>query len=338
MQSDWSPLEAAERKMSLVMHLAGLVPSLFFCIYHISYGELWFGLTVVPCASMLLVSLYFICTDQNDQRYKLFDRLFLMLACVPVLAAMLDHDLHGEYFVQALILACFLNLPTMLAERFVMAVTLIAVGIGFWRFGDQEGLRFAIGLIALHIFAWGVARIVVQQNNELHELAFRDSLTKAYNRRALFDELFKAQKHYQRSRQTATIIMLDLDNFKQVNDQYGHPVGDEVLCWFVQKLQQDTRANDRVFRYGGEEFLILLGGTSMEQAYSVSEKLRHSIANDESTPHGSSITFSAGLAEIKPGEDIDTWITRADNGLYHAKHAGRNQTWLAPSTPAGFDI
>ncbi|WP_137674213.1 GGDEF domain-containing protein [Agarivorans sp. Toyoura001] len=337
MVSDWSPAEFTERKMSLVMHLAGLIPCIYFSYVHLFGGVFWYGLVVLPCTFAILVSLFLLFTQPDSQSYKIADVWFLLLAIPPVLLALTRHDMHGEFFVPPLILACFIHLPLKVAERLVLAVSIVAVVLGVNHLGIHQGIRFGIGILATHIFAWGLARVLVKQHNELKDLAFKDSLTRCYNRRALFDELLKAKQQDKRSGIKAAIVLLDLDHFKQVNDQLGHNVGDQVLVWFAHFLQQNTRVNDRVFRYGGEEFLILFHDADFDMAYKTSEKLVSTIAKIIA-PEQLSVSFSAGISVIKDGESIDDWIQRADMALYQAKQAGRNQTWPSQFSSAEVTI
>ncbi len=326
MVTGWSPVEYTERKMSLVMHLAGFIPSAYFTLFHLLFGITWFGLIVLPCALAVLISLFLLFSQPDSQRYKTADVWFLLLAIPPVLVALTHPQMHGQYFVPALILACFIHLPLYVAERLVFSVSLAAIILGLQHLGLHQGMRFAIGVVASHIFAWGLARVLVKQNVELKELAFMDSLTRCYNRRALFDELQKAKQQYKRSEIDCSLIMLDLDHFKQINDRHGHQLGDQILLWFSQFLQQHTRFNDRVFRYGGEEFIILLHDAKFEMAYQTSEKLLNKLAKQHG-PKELSVGFSAGIACCNGTESIDDWLERADQALYQAKQAGRNQTW-----------
>jgi diguanylate cyclase (GGDEF)-like protein len=326
MVAGWSPVEYTERKMSLVMHLAGFIPSAYFTIFHLLFGITWFGLIVLPCTLAVLISLFLLFNQPESQRYKTADMWFLLLAIPPVLVALTQSQMHGQYFVPALILACFIHLPLYVAERLVFAVSLAAIILGMQHLGLHQGLRFTLGVIASHIFAWGLARVLVKQNIELKELAFMDSLTRCYNRRALFDELQKAQQQYKRSKIHCSLIMLDLDHFKQINDQHGHPLGDQILLWFSRFLQQHTRVNDRVFRYGGEEFIILLHDADFDMAYQTSEKLLAELIN-QPAPKELKVSFSAGIASFNGKESIDDWLERADQALYQAKQAGRQQTW-----------
>ena len=121
------------------------------------------------------------------------------------------------------------------------------------------------------------------------------------------------------------VIMLDLDHFKRVNDTYGHAVGDEVLQYLAEKIKFHARTQDVCCRYGGEEFIILLPHTTVEEAFHIAESLREDLAQTVS-PCGDVVTMSAGVAEISETADApERVIELADRALYRAKEAGRNR-------------
>jgi diguanylate cyclase (GGDEF)-like protein len=162
---------------------------------------------------------------------------------------------------------------------------------------------------------------------EVQSLALTDPLTGLQNRRSLFElgriEFARAE----RMGRPFCCMMLDLDHFKQVNDTYGHPVGDMVLQEFAQRSMKSVREIDLVGRYGGEELIILLPETDKERAMMVAERLRASIAaNPIQTPNGDvPITVSIGVAAMDQyTTQLETLIARADQAVYIAKHKGRN--------------
>lgn len=161
---------------------------------------------------------------------------------------------------------------------------------------------------------------------KLAEIAVRDSLTGLYNRRHFIERLEEAIAIAERSREPFYLALIDLDHFKQVNDQHGHQVGDEILIRFSALARQALRRSDVLARYGGEEFIVLFPEGSGDDIAEVLERLRESFA---STPHddlvtGLRVTLSAGLSGWRPGDDADTLTRRADDALYAAKHRGRN--------------
>lgn len=159
----------------------------------------------------------------------------------------------------------------------------------------------------------------------LWEKSVKDDLTRVWNRRGIQENLEShAADHDQLS-----LIMMDIDHFKQVNDRYGHPVGDVVLQVVARRLQQALRESDEVGRFGGEEFLILLPGTNHEEAVSVAERLRRTIECEpvQTLEASISVTGSFGVATAHRNEVISTssLLSAADAAMYRAKHNGRNR-------------
>jgi diguanylate cyclase (GGDEF)-like protein len=167
-------------------------------------------------------------------------------------------------------------------------------------------------------------------------LAITDPLTDLYNRRGLMELGRREIDRSRRFGRPLTAIMLDIDNFKQVNDTHGHPVGDQVLIALADHCRDIVRDVDLVVRHGGEEFLILLPEAGLEAALHVAERLRERI---ETSPIGTDagdirITISLGVALLTSDiEDLDALIKRADLSMYAAKQAGRNQV-VADLQPA----
>jgi two-component system cell cycle response regulator len=158
--------------------------------------------------------------------------------------------------------------------------------------------------------------------------AVTDGLTKLHNRRFLEEQLRLDADRARRSQQQLSLVLLDLDHFKAVNDAYGHPGGDRILCQVAERLQQVVRPGDVVARYGGEEFAILVPGVGTAQLTELAERLRQAIAGLPMRPNASAwvgITVSVGAASLPDHADnVAELVTFADNALYAAKHAGRN--------------
>lgn len=163
-------------------------------------------------------------------------------------------------------------------------------------------------------------------NAILKEIAREDPLTKIPNRLALNERLHTEFVRLNRKNHPYVILMLDIDHFKRVNDEYGHAVGDEILVSFANSLKSSIREVDFVCRFGGEEFLVLLPDTSSEAGYKVAEKIRKTIEASQH-PVAGKVTISVGLAIADAlDKDEDVAIKNADNALYQAKKSGRNQT------------
>jgi two-component system cell cycle response regulator len=177
-------------------------------------------------------------------------------------------------------------------------------------------------------------RELMRTNDVLSTMALADPLTELSNRRAMEWDLPR-QIHNARIHSTAlSVIMVDVDYFKSVNDNYGHQVGDRVLQLLAARLQHNLRVQDTLFRYGGEEFLIILSQTNSPEAQAVARRLRHLISDQPFNIDGTlalEITISLGLASLIPADDSkgEALLRRADHNLLRAKSSGRNQVVCA---------
>ena len=166
------------------------------------------------------------------------------------------------------------------------------------------------------------------------EVGLQDALTAVGNRRCFDVALLQAIKVAEGSQAPLSIIMGDLDHFKNINDRYGHPVGDEVLKFFTQLMAASVREGDTVARFGGEEFAIILPQCKAHEASAIAERIRHRLSAKSLTMRRTSqdiglVTASFGVAQLLPGEHSENVIARADGALYAAKNSGRNRVALA---------
>ncbi len=173
---------------------------------------------------------------------------------------------------------------------------------------------------------------LITSNEKLEQwesLALTDVLTGFYNRRWLNTSLPALIKRHQMASHPLSLILLDVDNFKRFNDQWGHLGGDQALRSLSMSLRHHLRPSDIVTRYGGEEFVIVLPDTSLDQAKGIAERLCNMLAitpcgfyeQDELPP----ITVSMGVSIVRENEDSESLLKRVDQGLYQAKHLGRNR-------------
>jgi diguanylate cyclase len=165
---------------------------------------------------------------------------------------------------------------------------------------------------------------------EAQEIGMRDPLTSLSNRRRFDDSLARELADARNRGIALSLVMADIDNFKQVNDLFGHRIGDEILKTFARVLIENVRERDTVARYGGEEFAIILPGTEVESALKITERMRSELEGLELAVSASGqeigrVTASFGIAGLGTGDDVDTLVDRADTRLYQAKCAGRNR-------------
>lgn len=223
------------------------------------------------------------------------------------------------------------------SARFVLVVLVVEVLVLVLRAvsalsGESADLLAASPIQTIYIAAYTVAMLMLsvglvllaadRLRDELEHIASHDPLTGVLNRRAILDACGQELERGRRKDRISSLLMLDLDHFKAINDSYGHQAGDRLLVDFVARVAAQLRRPDHFSRFGGEEFVALLPETTLDEAMLVAERIRAEIARGTGQP---GCTVSIGVAATVPGEGgIDTLLGRADEALYRAKAAGRN--------------
>lgn len=186
-------------------------------------------------------------------------------------------------------------------------------------------LFFSISLTIFIIF------IILSMNKnyrkELEFLASNDPLTKLPNRRSFTQSFEKIFSQFQRDKRDYSLIYFDIDNFKMINDKFGHLVGDKILIRVGEILDQNIRKSDYISRWGGEEFTILCSDTNIDKAKIIAEKIRVCLENDKKLKlfTKNKLTASFGITKFNEDDNYDTIISRVDDALYSAKKSGKNQ-------------
>jgi diguanylate cyclase (GGDEF)-like protein len=175
-----------------------------------------------------------------------------------------------------------------------------------------------------HLTLWREHSQLERLTRRLERLSLRDDLTGLSNRRELDAQLSAALATSERTGQLLTLAVLDLDRFKEVNDRFGHAAGDQLLRRVAQVMEQEVRRGDVVFRYGGDEFCVLMPDTRIDEGAAVMERLRSRLV-DATARDPVTVGFSAGCAQSRPGDDSEALLRRADARLYVAKEAGRGR-------------
>ncbi|QHF07872.1 sensor domain-containing diguanylate cyclase [Pseudomonas fragariae (ex Marin et al. 2024)] len=184
--------------------------------------------------------------------------------------------------------------------------------------------RLADGSVLWHGFVSDITDLK-RVEQELRALSVTDVLTGAYNRRYFQDRMQAELKRIDRHGGNLSIIMLDIDHFKRINDRFGHAAGDQVLKAISEKISQRLRSDDVFCRLGGEEFMVICPGTRGAQAYQLALSLREELRNQAIEGVDQVVTGSFGIASWREGEGIDEMLLRADSGVYAAKQAGRDR-------------
>lgn len=227
-------------------------------------------------------------------------------------------------WIYALLVANFLMVSRRTAAVFsILAICVVALQESAFQ-NQLQVIVFIITALVVSGFALIFAHRTEIQRQRLEDLASHDSLTGAYNRRAMERELLIAVESMKRDRVPVGLAVLDLDHFKRINDTYGHEAGDRVLVEFARLVSASTRHGDRLFRFGGEEFVLLLRGTDTAALRTSTEELRSIIAA-RLRYRDDTVTVSIGGAALAVGEDVSAWLARADAAMYRAKNLGRNR-------------
>lgn len=209
-------------------------------------------------------------------------------------------------------------------------------GIRYWArvvlnaLHDEDGLLYGYATIVRDLTEEkrreDELRRIEERSRDLREQAMRDPLTGAFNRRYLLEFLRGAIDRG--VWMTASLLALDIDCFKTINDHHGHDAGDAVLVKIAELAGHLSRGSDRLFRIGGDEFLVYLPGVNAAEARTIAERLRDAVAQAPLIEQAG-VTISIGVAPLRPEDSAETWIHAADGALYEAKRGGRNRVAIA---------
>lgn len=304
--------------------LLGITP---FALLRAANGQ-WLSFAVdVGIESGILLSVLYAWLTSDTRRPSVVLAYFIGVMSVIAVHVL---GIAGAYWLYPALIANFFL--TDRRHAFVIALSALLALIltdGLFR-SPSESASYSVTLIVSALLAYAFAYRTSVQREQLEVLASKDALTGAYNRRELLVELERTQKAFAREGSAFGLLILDLDHFKRVNDRHGHIEGDNVLIRFAQLLQQSVRASDRVFRYGGEEFVVVAKPASCAGLAAMAENLRGA-AERTLAVSGKPLTVSVGGAILMPGESTDSWFSRADTALYIAKNSGRNQVVIDPA-------
>lgn len=280
---------------TMILALISLLTSFF-----ISIDALYFSAVIYALAAITLFSTAKI---KYQSLYQEFSSTFAKLFCIP------DTILSGLLYVKVV---SFIFVPHVVADYL------------FTQQYSSAPFLWAYLILVLLLNITAMATTLTRLILKMKFLAHRDQLTGLLNRRAMqmvIDELWET---YSREQSRFCLLMIDIDYFKKINDQYGHHYGDLAIVHIASQIRDNIRESDACSRFGGEEFLIALPDTDLHAGRRVAEKLLKACAQDSWSAEKVSITISIGVAEAFQADSSDNLITLADRALYQAKSAGRN--------------
>ena len=311
------PRFAALTLFSVVATIA-VVP---FAVYRFSSGEMLAGVLDV------LIVLSLCGGTVHAWRGGNLDTTATVMIAVLMTGYLLAIELVGLaalHWMYPLLIGNFLIVPR--GRALALALCAIAIltlrGTAFETY--LQALVFVLTTLLTSLFAYIFAQRTEFQRRQLESLADHDALTGAFNRRSMTRELQDAIDGGGRSGVPAGLMLMDLDQFKRINDVYGHEDGDRVLVEFAELVRSHARQDDCFFRTGGEEFLLVAPGIDAPQLRAMAERLRAAAASGLRC-HDLPVTVSIGTAVLRPGEAAQQWLARADAAMYDAKRKGRNR-------------
>jgi diguanylate cyclase (GGDEF)-like protein len=295
-------------------------------LFPFALDNFWHERYVVGIASLVFVLLLVI--DGIAVRRQRPPPIPYGLALIPAMTAigvsLATAGVIGVFWCYPLVLFCYYAMPRRLATLCSVAVLIVTSLLVLGFAGQALMLRVAATLSVTIIVVNTILGIILDLQHKLLDQAITDPLTGALNRRRLDAVLEQAIERNRRKPTPASLLLIDLDHFKRVNDELGHAVGDRVLKDLVALMTERTRKFDSLFRIGGEEFLLLLTETPESAAVDVAEHLRSTIAEAALVPQ-IRLTISVGVSELQQDDSAQTWIRRVDEALYAAKRGGRNR-------------
>lgn len=326
--------EAPQKDYRVIIGLCGLTSAavLPFFVYH-ALQAAWLMTAVTGILVVFTATAVAWLYQRRDQAHLILraGRAIVFLANVSVSASIIVEHQNTIFWVYPLIFINFYLLGAWTAT----ALNLVICSVALWLVaGTMPGEQLArvAGSIPLCLFFGLVfSQSVMRQRRELRHLANHDALTGVGNRLGLDSALDIAAERLNRYGETSTLALLDLDHFKSINDTLGHLKGDEIIIEFARLLSERIRKTDQLFRFGGEEFVILLPHTSLAEGFHLAEYLRAAVERHHFV-HDQSVAVSGGISELERQEAPDSWLDRADRALYRAKEQGRNRIVRAEPT------
>lgn len=313
------------RVFSVVMTvIALLLAACYYVVEEPRMGQfnLVLGLVFLVHSVLLLIT----------ARRLLHPIIMVILSVSIYLAAFIDGQHYIVYGALPIIVLFYLILQPRMALFFSALWVPIISAIGATVLDFRHTIAFVICLVLFAVYLQFSASLLIRLGLGLKKLAVKDPLTNAYNRRSMMDSLEYAVAMHERYATPSAVVMIDLDHFKEVNDEYGHQAGDRALNNLVATLSRRLRKTDRLCRYGGEEFVAILNGIDLPQAVELAESFCAQVRDTELIPQ-SPLTISCGVALIQSGENAAEWLQRCDTALYSAKASGRDRVAVDSLAP-----
>ena len=308
-------------RVMIAVAACGISFGLPFAIYHLFWGSLVIAAILLPVVVLQIATLI-----------SLLKRGFSGFAAWSI--AIVQTGANIFFIIEVGMMASYWLYASGVANYYILdrrsalLVNALACALAvFLAFDDPTYIvRYCAAFAMINIFLFAFAVQLEKKNDELDRMLTIDPLTRVGNRTAMNETLWRVKNLFERYGTPATAIMIDLDHFKVINDTLGHSEGDKVLCRIANQVQARLRPTDALYRYGGEEFIVVAENTSLSQASFLAESIRQRIASYQGSQQQAEadLTVSIGVAQLRADESTDSLVDRADKALYKAKAMGRN--------------
>jgi diguanylate cyclase (GGDEF)-like protein len=315
-----SEIEQYKLKLRYYLNALGGAASFGFSILQFLRGDPITGSISAMGGIYFSVVLYFLITKRH---YLWKGRGFVLFIPITILNVIHVHPDFGIYWAYVGVLSFFLALELEDACIGVTLFVLITFYLASLHYPGPVFIRICATLLLVSLFSFLLSYFIEQLLTKVNSLVIHDSLTNTLNRHTFHSSMENALKSFTRYKTKVSLFIFDLDFFKRINDKHGHQIGDDVLIKVSQVIQQRLRDSDLLFRYGGEEFAILLIHTNQQEALLLAQEIR-ALVEAQDYNIGQTVTISGGVSEAQPTDVVSSWIERCDKALYEAKESGRN--------------
>ncbi len=308
-------------KVLLGLSLMGGISIFPFSILRLLSAQWLIGIVdFIISAGMFSLFVYVFISGKSKKAAQILSVIALlgMIATIYLKGA---HQIYWAY--PATVLVYFLLKPGT-ALNFTLLSILALVPLVYKEAHSINGIAIVVTLLMTNMFAYIFASQMNKQRKKLLKQATIDPLTKTGNRRALKQKMKAVIAAFHRSGTPVSLLLLDLDHFKKINDSYGHNEGDRFLSKLSRLIKSRIRSTDNLYRFGGEEFIIIAENTTAPAARVLAEELRSTIEKTAIIPDCLA-TLSFGIAELQHNTTDEQWIKTADDALFEAKQSGRNK-------------
>lgn len=260
----------------------------------------------------------------KEKRYLWQGRGYAIVLSFSLLHVIANHPEYGIFWAYVMITYIFVLMNIKEALIVSIIFTLLTFYFVSSFFSTPVLIRVYATITLVWMFGFLYSFLIEKLLTKVNSLVTQDPLTNALNRHAFHTSIDNALSASHRYKTPASLFIFDLDFFKKINDSYGHQVGDRILKSVSAVVQNRLRDTDQLFRYGGEEFAVLLAHTDQTQAFQLADEIRK-LVKSENYVLPEQITISGGVSQVNGSDDVSSWIERADKALYKAKNSGRNK-------------